>query len=431
MTFLPSEIIKKKRDKLALDDSEIDFFISSFVKNEIPDYQMSSFLMASFLNGLNFSEASSLTRAMTKSGEAVIFEKQKFLTVDKHSTGGVGDKTSLILAPIVSALGLRVPMIAGRGLGHTGGTLDKLESIPGLSISLTLNEFKEAVNKHNLCIIGQTAELCPADRRIYQLRDVTATVECIPLICASILSKKIAEGSKALVMDIKLGNGAFMKTIEQATELGNWLKNIAQQNDLKFKALITNMDQPLGDWAGNSVEIKECLDILEGKNIAPDTKTLSLRLAAEMLVLCGYSDSLSSAFNAAESVLNSGAAKKEFENLCQRQGGNLSKLELPQVFENIIAPEDGFISGFDTEKIGITGIIIKAGRKKAEDKIDYLSGIQFHKKIGDPITKGEPIFTLWGRSKDTLLPGIKPLSESYKISLKKIEKPRLIELEIN
>lgn len=430
-SFLPSEIIKKKRDQRELSRDEIKFFVDGFVSGEIPDYQMSALLMSIFIRGLNKNEASWLTEVMTHSGDLVKFSGTHYLPVDKHSTGGVGDKASLILAPIVAACGVPVPMIAGRGLGHTGGTLDKLEAIPGFNIKLSLNEFKSQVEKHNLCVMGQTEKLCPADRKMYQLRDVTATVECIPLICASILSKKIAEGTKALVMDIKYGSGAFMKSIDQAKELGLWLKAIAENNDLKFKALITNMNQPLGLWAGNAVEIKESIDILQGNSVgSKDTLELSLRLAAEMLVLSNYSSNINEAEKKCKSILESGKAYESFELLCRHQGGRLNELDLPKQSLPVLADSSGYIESFDTEKIGVAGILIKAGRQKASDHIDHLSGIYFHKKIGDPIEKEEPVFTLWGRSREIIQPGFDSLKSSVTISLKKSPIPRLIELEL-
>jgi pyrimidine-nucleoside phosphorylase len=324
--------------------------------------------------------------------------------VDKHSTGGVGDKTSLILGPIVAAVGLNVPMISGRGLGHTGGTLDKLESIPGFNTQLTLFEFAQSVQRHRICYIGQTKEICPADRKIYALRDVTATIESFPLICASILSKKLAEGIDGLVLDVKYGSGAFMKDAAQAEKLALELMEIAKGYGKKVATLITNMNQPLGRYAGNSLEVEECVAIMKnqhfvganGKDLYEDTRELSLQLSAYMLWLGGASKTIEDAYHMAQIALASGRAYEKFAELCRLHLGQLQDLPKPQHHHEVFASEGGYISAMNTEKIGIAGVQIKAGRAVVSDVIEPTAGIEFHFKVGDKVEKGQSLFTLHG-----------------------------------
>jgi pyrimidine-nucleoside phosphorylase len=405
MTFLPSELIKKKRNHQALTAEEISFFISSYTRGDIPDYQMSAFLMATYFNSMSNDETLALTQAMLHSGVVVDLKKVTGFKVDKHSTGGVGDKTSLILGPIVAAAGLKVPMISGRGLGHTGGTLDKLESIPGFNTQLSLDQFEAAVEKHGICFIGQTKEICPADKKIYALRDVTATIESLPLICASIMSKKLAEGIDGLVLDVKFGSGAFMKTAQQAEELALRLMAIAKGAGKKVGSILSGMNQPLGRFAGNALEVEECLAIMKGENIAPDTRELSLRLSSLMIWLGGKAESEATAYELAKSILDSGKAYEKFEELCLLHGGNLSALPRPRESLTVAAKSSGFIFTMNTESIGIVGIKIKAGRAVVLDSIEPTAGIEFHKKIGEKIHKGEPLFTLHGADR-ALLQGV-------------------------
>ncbi len=426
MRFLPAEIIKKKRNYGALTEEEIQFFIRDYTNGKIPDYQMSALLMAIYLNSMNEQETLALTQAMLRSGEVVDLSKISGFKVDKHSTGGVGDKTSLLLGPIVAAAGLKVPMISGRGLGHTGGTLDKLESIPGFNTQLNLEQFSSAVAKHNICFIGQTKEICPADKKIYALRDVTATIESLPLICASIMSKKLAEGIDGLVLDVKVGSGAFMKTLAQAEELSLSLMSIARGADKKIATLITNMDQPLGRFAGNSLEVEECVAIMMGKEIAPDTRELSLKLSAMMVWLGGGAASEAEAYKICEKILTSGRAFEKFEELCKIHGGDLKSLPRPKESLVVLAQSSGFVSEMNTEAIGIVGIKIKAGRAQVSDIIEPTAGIEFHKKIGEPITAGEPLFTLWGADKSLLENVRQELLETTSISLQKPMSPSLI-----
>ncbi len=434
MAFLPAEIIKRKRNGEALSADEINQFILGYARGEIPDYQMSALLMAIFFKSMNKEETLALTKSMLLSGEVVDFSSVPGFKVDKHSTGGVGDKTSLILGPIVATAGAPVPMISGRGLGHTGGTLDKLESIPGFNTQKSLEEFIQLVHKHLICFIGQTKEICPADKKIYALRDVTATVESLPLICASIMSKKLAEGIDGLVLDVKYGTGAFMKTPELAEELAVNLMSIAQGYGKKVTALLTNMNQPLGRFAGNSLEVDECVAIMKnekhvgqhGDDMYEDTRELSLRLSAHMLLLAGIGSSEQESYLIAKDVLESGKAYAKFEELCAIHGGDLKNVPRPRYSIVIPAEVDGFVHGFNTEKIGVTGIMIKAGRAQTQDIIAPTAGIEFHSKVGHKVQVGDPIFTLYGDDRNLLESAVPELKSAVNISLPKIAKPSLI-----
>lgn len=434
MAFLPAEIIKKKRNGGELTPEEIEEFILGYARGSIPDYQMSALLMAIFFKGMGKEETLSLTKAMLHSGEVVDFSSVKGFKVDKHSTGGVGDKTSLILGPIVAAAGAPVPMISGRGLGHTGGTLDKLEAIPGFNTQKSLPEFIELVRENNICFIGQTKEICPADKKIYALRDVTATVESLPLICASIMSKKLAEGIDGLVLDVKYGSGAFMKTPQLAEELAINLMNIAKGYDKKVTSLLTNMDQPLGRFAGNSLEVDECVAIMKnekfigphGYDLYDDTRELSLRLSAHMLLLAGIGNTAEESYRIATETLVSGKAMAKFEELCKIHGGDLNNVPKPKHSVVIKSEKDGFVQGFNTESIGVAGILIKAGRAITADIIAPTAGIEFHAKVGDEVKTGDTLFTLHGDDKDLLQSAVPMLKSAINISLQKIAKPSLI-----
>ncbi len=434
MSFLPAEIIKAKRNGQELSYEDINEFILGYARGSIPDYQMSALLMAIYFKGMGTEETLSLTKAMLHSGEVVDFSSVPGFKVDKHSTGGVGDKTSLILGPIVAAAGVPVPMISGRGLGHTGGTLDKLESIPGFNTQKSLTEFVKLVREHLICFIGQTKEICPADKKIYALRDVTATVESLPLICASIMSKKIAEGIDGLVLDVKFGSGAFMKTPEKAEELAMNLMAIAKGYNKKVTALLTNMDQPLGRFAGNSVEVEECVAIMKnetfigphGYDLYEDTRELSLQLSAQMLWLSGKGASPSESYEIAKEMLVSGKAFEKFKELCIIHGGDLQNLPKPQCRIEIVSDKSGFVQSFNTESIGIAGILIKAGRAQTSDVIAPTAGIEFHAKIGDQVNVGDTLFTLCGNDNALLKSAVPMLKSAIIISLPKITKPSLI-----
>lgn len=400
--FLPAELIKKKRSGQEHTLEELKFLVDGFVDGSLPEYQMSAWLMSVYFKGMTPKETANLTEVMLHSGKVLDFSSSKSIAVDKHSTGGVGDKTSMILAPIAAAAGCTVPMIAGRGLGHTGGTLDKLEAIPGFNVSLSLEQFEKQVSTLGVAIIGQTKEICPADKKIYALRDVTATVESMPLICASIMSKKIAEGIGALVMDVKFGSGAFMKTVEEADELATKLMEIGAAHGKKVAALLTNMEQPLGRFIGNSLEIGECVAILKNEEFLgrkpadfEDTTELSLQLAGQMIWLGGIAKNAEEGYKKAKEVLENGKAFEVFEKICKQQGGDLSKLPLPAAKYDVFAPKSGFVSAIETEQIGYAALALGAGRMKSTDEVDPTAGIEIHKKLGEAVKEGELLYTLF------------------------------------
>lgn len=421
MGFIPAEIIKKKRDGNALTKEEIEYAIREYTKGTLPDYQMSALLMAIVLKGMSPEETHHLTQAMLHSGEVLSFSEISQYKVDKHSTGGVGDKTSLILAPIVACADATVPMISGRGLGHTGGTLDKLESIPGFSTQINLDRFRELLKKHGLGLIGQTKEICPADKKIYALRDVTGTVESQHLICASIMSKKLAEGIDGLVLDVKYGSGAFMKTLEDAEQLAKALIDIGVRGGKRVIALITDMNQPLGRMIGNSLEVEECLSILKQDASASrykDCEELSLRLAGGMIWISGAEESYEDGYTRAKKILNSGKAYEKFVEICRAQGGNIDLLPKAKYQKDIMAMSDGFVSSFNNEGLGYASLSLGAGRLKSSDVIDPVAGIECHKKLGDMVKKGEIIMTLHASDKTKFVEAEKRAVESLKISEK-------------
>jgi pyrimidine-nucleoside phosphorylase len=406
LPFLPVEVIKKTRDQIPLTEIEIQSFIRGYTNGEIPDYQISAWLMAVIFRGLTPPETLALTKAMLGSGVTMDLSSIGTSKVDKHSTGGIGDKTSLILGPIVAACGIAVPMMSGRGLGHTGGTLDKLESIPGFNTQLEMAAFLSLLQKHRIGFIGQTKDICPADKKMYALRDVTGTVESLELISASIMSKKLAEDLDGLVLDVKFGTGAFMKTFEAAKQLALSLSGIGKGAGKKVTALLTNMSQPLGAFIGNSLETIESIEILSGKTLLnsngldlyADTRELSLVLAAHMIVLGGKAPDLTSARKLAESTLSSGQALKVFEDVCCDQGGQLNLLPQAQFSKDLLAPKSGFVSHFEGERIGMLAIKLGAGRAKITDPIDPTAGFKIHRKIGEKIAKGEALWTIYATS---------------------------------
>jgi pyrimidine-nucleoside phosphorylase len=425
--MLAAELIKKKRNKEELTAGEIEFFINGFTTGKIPDYQMSALLMAIYLNGMDNAETVALTNAMIHSGITVDTSSIPGFKVDKHSTGGVGDKTSLILGPVVAAAGLYVPMISGRGLGHTGGTLDKLESIPGFNTQQSLSRFLEIIKQIGTCFIGQTKEICPADKKIYALRDVTGTIESFPLICASIMSKKIAEGADGLVLDVKCGSGAFMKTAEAAESLAKALMRIALSYNKKIVSVISSMQQPLGRFAGNSLEVFECLEIMKnktyrnsrGKDLYADTRELSLQLSAHMIHLSGRTSTVVEARQIADEMLITGKALKVFEKMCDLQGGLLNNLPLPSQKLEVRSTQSGYLKSFDVEKIGLSGIFLRAGRQKSEDVIVPTSGIEFHVTIGDEVKPGDVVYTIHGNEPALFVEAANMLRDSFEISLQK------------
>jgi pyrimidine-nucleoside phosphorylase len=434
--FLPAELIKKKRNGAAHAPAEISFLIDSYSRGSLPDYQMAAWLMAVYFSGMSAEETAVLTEAMLHSGRQLDFSSLGSIAVDKHSTGGVGDKTSMILAPLVAAAGVHVPMIAGRGLGHTGGTLDKLEAIPGFRVGLSLDEFDQQVRTLGVAIIGQTEEICPADKKIYALRDVTATVESLPLICASIMSKKLAEGIGALVLDVKYGSGAFMKTPDQALELAEKLMAIGTAHGKKVAALITNMEQPLGRFIGNSLEMGECIAILKnekyltrGPEDFSDTTELTLELASYMIWLGGKAKSAQEGLLLAREVLATGKAFAMFEKMCRAQGGDLSKIPVARTRVDVIAASSGYVGAIDTEKVGLAALILGAGRMQKTDLVDPTAGMEIHRKLGDPVAKGDCLYTLFANlsADDPKFTRVQDmvLSATF-ISLQKPELPALI-----
>jgi pyrimidine-nucleoside phosphorylase len=390
-------LIDKKKKGLKLTDPEINWFIQAYTQGAIQDYQMSAMLMAMFIQGLDVLETASLTNAMLKSGEQLKFPGRN--VIDKHSTGGIGDKASFVLAPIASAAGVKVPMIAGRGLGHTGGTVDKIEAIKGFKTALDLKTFSEKLNTEGLVLIGQTPDIAPADRLIYALRDVTATIDSIPLITASIMSKKLAEGANGIVFDIKYGTGAFMQTVKDARALAKSLIATSKRFKKRAVALITDMNQPLGNTVGHSHEIIESIETLKGKG-PKDLTDLSLALAAHMIHEAGVEKTFEKALKKAELMVSSGKALEEFRKLLKSQGADDRVIDdyslLPQATEatSVNAPKAGFIKMFQNAQIGLLLIDLGGGRKTKADLIDHAVGFTFHKKIGDRVKKGEPIFTI-------------------------------------
>jgi pyrimidine-nucleoside phosphorylase len=400
----PSWIIQKKRDGKELQSDEIHYFIRGLSSGEVADYQATAFLMAVYFRGMSLAETVWLTEAMIESGEKYDLSHIPGVKVDKHSTGGIGDKVSIILAPLAAACGLRVPMMAGRGLGHTGGTLDKLEAISGFNVNLDRRQFEAVIDKVGCAIVGQTAQIAPADKKLYALRDVTGTVECIPLIVASILSKKISEGTNGLVMDVKIGSGAFMKTRSQAQRLGKGLIQVAKKLNLPCRAILTSMSQPLGYSVGNAIEIQECIEILKNEKTnefsSADLKELTIHLCAQMLNLGRVSRNLSEGRKLAHSKLADGSAWRVFEKLVEAQGGDVSQLSSPKRLPNtprVIhwkSKRRGFVTRMNAENMGRIVLELGGGRKKASDTIDPRVGIIFHKKLGNKVQLDEPLVSI-------------------------------------
>jgi pyrimidine-nucleoside phosphorylase len=424
--FIPSELIKRKKMGGELTTEEIHWLINSFTKNELPDYQMAAWAMAVWFRGMSSREIADFTLAMRDSGHVFQFKKLNAPRIDKHSTGGVGDKTSLIIGPILAAGKVHVPMIAGRGLGHTGGTIDKLLSIPGFKIDLTLEQFTNYVKTHYFALMGQTLDICPADRKLYSLRDVTSTVDSLPLICGSIMSKKLAEDLTGLVLDIKFGTGAFMKTLKDARALAELLKATGEQNGVKVTAVLSNMNEPLGRYAGNSLEVFECLEIMRGNkyfirdtDFYEPTRELSLVLSAQMFLLAGKEKSYEDAYKLASHILDSGDAMKEFEKFIERQGpSRLSELPLPENKNSyeFVATESGYLSEIDTEKVGMACVTLGAGRKKVTDAIEMTAGIEVLVRQGWKVEKGQPLFKLFAKNQSLYTDAVPLLEKSIVIS---------------
>lgn len=426
-----SEIIKKKRDGESLTQTEINFLIEGYTNGKIPDYQFSAFLMAAFINGMDTKETASLTNAMLNSGKIVDLRFIKEKKIDKHSTGGVGDKTSLIIAPIVAAAGIKVPMISGRGLGHTGGTLDKLESIPGFRTDLSLSEYKNVLKKAGAVLIGQTKEIAPADKNIYALRDVTATVESIPLITASIMSKKLAEGIDGLVLDIKTGSGAFMKNQKKSEELASSLIKTAKSFNKNVIAFITDMNQPLGNYIGNWLEVYESVKVLRDE-LKNDLYQLSLSLAGAMIYLGGKANSIDEGKKTASELITSGEAYKKFLDIVKIQGGDTAYIIHPDKYpkakyhKRLISMEYGFVDSINNYELGMAALELGAGRKTKEDVIDPAAGIIFYSKIGTEIRAGDVVAELFSNKVDSLKIAENKIFNAIVLSKKKTSAPKLI-----
>lgn len=412
----PIDLIRRKRDSGELTPEQIQQLIAAYTRGDVPDYQMSAWLMAVVLRGMSRPEIAALTEAMLHSGRVLDFSDLAGRKVDKHSTGGVGDKTSLVIAPIVAAGGLKVPMISGRGLGHSGGTLDKLESIPGFNVNLTLAEFRHVLETCGCALIGQTAEIAPADKKIYALRDVTGTVESPALICASIMSKKLAEGIDALVLDVKTGSGAFMRKIEDAENLGGLLVETGKRMGKKVVALLTDMNQPLGRKAGNAMEVAESIEVLAGGGPA-DLRELCLDLAAWMFFIGERVTSVDDGKKLAADLIASGQAREKFREIVGLQGGDVGVVDDPARLAHahhtldIRSPSYGFVGSIHCEQLGLACVVLGGGRELKDDRIDPAVGIEFHKRIGDTVKLGEPVCTLHYNS-DGRLPEAGILAES-------------------
>ena len=410
------DIILKKRSNLPLTDEELRFLISGYVNGDIPDYQVSALLMTIVFNGMNARELGTLTMAMAQSGNMVDLSNIDGITVDKHSTGGVGDKTTLIIGPLVAACGGKVAKMSGRGLGHTGGTIDKMESIPNLQVSLDQEAFMNQVNRIGLAVIGQSEGLAPADKKLYALRDVTGTVDSIPLIASSVMSKKLASGAQAILLDVKVGSGAFMKTIDDARALAKAMVDIGTENGRSVKAVLTDMDRPLGHAIGNALEIREVINTLKGHG-PEDLNHECLIMAAHMLVLsqiCDYETALSRV----QQALNSGAALERLHMMIDAQGGDSrvlddeSLLAIGKFTYDVTAPQDGYITHMNTEQCGIASVMLGAGRTVKDGPIDYSAGIVMHKKTGDAVRAGESIATLYASHESLLVNAAKTYLEA-------------------
>src|SRR5689334_16852707 len=417
------DIIEKKRDGKELSRDEIHFIIQGYTRNEIADYQISALLMAIFLRGMTTAETTALAEEMLHSGVVVDLSHLNRPRVDKHSTGGVGDKTSLVIAPVVAAAGVPVPMISGRALGHSGGTLDKLESIPGFNVNLSLDEFRRVLTTCGCGLIGQTAEIAPADKKLYALRDVTGTVESPYLICASIMSKKLAEGIDGLVLDVKTGSGAFMKKLEDSIFLAELMVETGQRMGKKMVALITDMDQPLGNKIGNSLEIEECIEVLRGEGPA-DLRELCLELSGWMLYLAGRTTTVALGRQLAAELIANRSGLEKFREIIWLQGGNRDVIDdtnlLPHAANRvaILSPASGFVGAMQCEHVGTAGVVLGGGREKKEDSVDPSVGLILHKKVGDAVRAGEPLCTVYYNS-DARLPEARRLLEgAYTIAEK-------------
>ncbi|MBD7964635.1 pyrimidine-nucleoside phosphorylase [Fictibacillus norfolkensis] len=428
------DLIQKKRDGKELTKAEIDFIIQNYTNGDIPDYQMSAFAMAVYFKDMTTEERAHLTMAMVESGDQIDLSAIEGIKVDKHSTGGVGDTTTLVLAPLVAALDVPVAKMSGRGLGHTGGTIDKLEAVPGFHVEIDNQEFIDLVNKNKLAVIGQSGNLTPADKKLYGLRDVTATVNSIPLIASSIMSKKIAAGADAIVLDVKTGAGAFMKTPEEAEELANAMVKIGNAVGRNTMAVISDMSQPLGLAIGNALEIKEAIDTLNGKG-PKDLEELCLTLGSHMVYLAKKADSLEQAREMLKEVIASGKALETLKVFLKAQGGDESVVDHPErmpqaahTFE-LAADEEGYVSEIVADEIGTAAMILGAGRATKESEIDLAVGLMLNKKVGDQVSKGDSLVTIYSNT-ENVEEVKKKIRDAYTISKDAVEAPPLVYKEI-
>lgn len=427
----PPDVIRKKRDGHELSRDEIFEFIKRYTRGEIPDYQAAALLMAIYFSDLSSGETAALTEAMMRSGHVLDLAEFPAPKIDKHSTGGVGDKTSLVIAPVAAAGGLVVPMISGRGLGHTGGTLDKLESIPGFSTRLSLAEFRRLLRVSGVAMIGQTEELAPADRQLYALRDVTGTVESIPLIVASIMSKKLAEGIDGLVLDVKTGSGAFMKTIERSRQLATRMVEIGRACGKRVEALITDMSQPLGGAVGNALEVIEAIETLKGRG-PRDLVEVSRQLTARMFVLGGLDASFEAARARFDSVLGAGAGLEKFRRIIAEQGGDpgviddYSRLPAAECQDSVVAWEEGWIARLEAESLGRASMLVGAGRERVDSVIDPAVGVVLEKRVGDPVSAGERVCEVYANDRARLARALEVIRSAIRISPEPVAPPPLI-----
>jgi pyrimidine-nucleoside phosphorylase len=425
------DLIHRKRDGEELDAREISHLIDAYTKDEIPDYQMSAFLMAVFFAGMTDREVSTLTECMIRSGETIDLSAIQGVKVDKHSTGGVGDKTSLVVAPLAAAAGVIVPMISGRALGHTGGTLDKLESIPGFRTDLTVEQFHAQLSEIGLGFIGQSERIAPADGKLYALRDVTATVESIPLIASSIMSKKMAEGLDALVLDVKVGSGAFIKKQVDARRLAQMMVGIGRRMDKRVQALITDMNQPLGYAVGNALEVMEVSQTLMNQG-PPDLTRLCIELAARMIFLAKIAPTLEDARHVAENKLVDGSGYRKFKQVIQAQGGNAQALDKFELLPNatgmreITSPRAGYVSAIDAEDIGQASTLMGAGRERKDDRIDPAVGVILEVKMGEKVDAGSVLCRLYYTSEEHVEEASEMVEDAFRVSQQKAEERELI-----
>lgn len=413
------DIIEKKRDGKSLSKEEIEFFIKGYTNGDIPDYQTSSLAMAIFFQDMNDEERAALTMAMVNSGDVIDLSKINGIKVDKHSTGGVGDTTTLVLAPLVAAVGVPVAKMSGRGLGHTGGTIDKLESIKGFHVEISEEDFIKLVNENQVAVIGQSGNLTPADKKLYALRDVTGTVNSIPLIASSIMSKKIAAGADAIVLDVKTGNGAFMKTLEDAEALAHAMVSIGNNVGRNTMAIISDMSQPLGRAIGNALELKEAIDTLNGKG-PEDLTELVLTLGSQMVVLANRANTLEEARQLLNEAIENGSALEKFKTFLENQGGDASVVDAPELLPTATyqieykAQSSGVVSELIANEIGVASMMLGAGRQTKEDEIDLSVGIVLNKKVGDVVKEGESLLTIHS-NRENVDDVIKKLDESIEI----------------